>query len=105
MNPQECTELANPGQDENVGVEDDLDDEEDTDDEDEDDDQDADDDVGTDERGKEMLKADPVAEPDVSSDRGAPSEVVSPGHARVENRKPPLDIKQIEEIEDDAPGG
>ena len=112
MNPQEWTHLELAGDDEDV--EDELDDEEEDDDDDDDDDDDEDDDVGTDERGKEMLKApgnrddsdaETAAEPEVSSDRNAPSENASPGRALPKSRKPPLSIKQIEEIEDDAPGG
>ena len=110
MNAQEWMELEIAGEEEDV--EDEL--EEDEDDEDEDDEDEDDDDVGTDERGKEMLKApgrrdDPSAEtsaePDVSSDRRVPPAESAPGEAPTKARNPPLPIKQIEDLEDDAPGG
>jgi hypothetical protein len=111
MNPQEWTLLEIVAEGEDVEDEDELeeDDDEDEDDEDDDeddDDEDEDDDVGTDERGQEMLKAaETTAEPDVSSDRRAPADAVTPGDAPAKARKAPLAIKEIEELEDDAPGG
>jgi hypothetical protein len=96
MNPQEWTslEIVAEGDDE-----DELEEEE----EDEDD---EDDDVGTDERGQEMLRApETAAEPDVSSDRRVPADAVTPRDSPAKARKAPLAIKEIEELEDDAPGG
>ena len=55
------------------------------------------------ERGKEDVETD--AQPDVSSDRGVPAKVAEPGRAPEKPRRPPLEIKEIEELEDDAPGG
>jgi hypothetical protein len=46
-----------------------------------------------------------IAEPDVDSDRRVPRQDPSPDESPPKPRRPPLDIKQIEEIEDDAPGG
>jgi hypothetical protein len=112
MNPQEWMHLQLAAEDEDV--EEELDEDDDDDEDEEDDEDDEDDEVGTDERGKEMLKlpgdrddtdADTEAEPDVSSDRSAPSEAPSSGRAPLTSREPPLSIKQIEDIEDDAPGG
>jgi hypothetical protein len=63
-----------------------------------------DDDVGTDERGNEMLSArlSPTA-PDVSSDRA-----VADGDSRAaidRKKNSPLEIQEIENLEDDAKGG
>jgi hypothetical protein len=66
------------------------------------------------ERGKEALKvavdeqgaeAETNAQPDVSADRGVPPKDAAPERASEEPRSPPLGIKEIEELEDDAPGG
>ena len=101
MNPQAWTEFEIVAESEGVDDEDELEDDEEDDDE-----EDEDDDVGTDERGKEMLKApgdrdatdEETAEPDVSADRKTPRD-------DAKARKPPLAIKEIEDLEDDAPGG
>lgn len=82
----------------------DLDDDEDEEDDDADEDEDEDDDVGTDERGKEILEAS-TPKPDASEDRSAPPDDATADRASTKPRKPSLDIKQIEELEDDAPGG
>lgn len=111
MNPPEWIDLQIAA--ERGDVADDLGDDSDDEVEDDEEDDDEDDDVGTDERGKEMLKAagDPAdvdantAEPDVSSDRNAPPGNSSPRRTETNPTKPPLNIKQIEDIEDDAPGG
>jgi hypothetical protein len=47
----------------------------------------------------------PAAQPDVSADRSVPAKDSSNGRARQQPPKPPLDIKEIENLEDDAPGG
>ena len=102
MNPQEWTEFEIVAEEEDVDDEDELEDEE----EDEDDEGDEDENVGTDERGKEILKApgdrdvtdEEAAEPDVNADRRTPRD-------DAKARKPPLAIKEIEDLEDDAPGG
>jgi hypothetical protein len=47
----------------------------------------------------------PAAQPDVGSDRSAPAEEAERGRVRHEPRTPPMEIKEIEQIEDDAPGG
>ena len=66
------------------------------------------------ERGKEALKvavdgqdadAETNAQPDVSADRGLPPNDAAQDRAPEERRSPPLTIKEIEELEDDAPGG
>ena len=49
--------------------------------------------------------ADTTAQPDANTDRAAPSGDASADRAPDKNRKPPMTIKQIEELEDDAPGG
>ena len=112
MNAQEWTELEIAGEEEDA--EDELEEDEDDEDEEDGEDEDDDDDVGTDERGKEILKApgdrdDPSAEtsaePDVSSDRRVPPAESAPGERPTKARNPPLPIKQIEDLEDDAPGG
>lgn len=103
MNPQEWTEFEIVAEEEDLDDEDELEDDEEDEEEDEDD---EDDDVGTDERGNEMLKAsgdqdamdEEEAEPDVSADRSTPRD-------DVKARKPPLAIREIEDLEDDAPGG
>ena len=46
--------------------------------------------------------ADSAQQPDVGSDRAAPTK--GDDGAR-EPKRPPMTIKEIEEIEDDAPGG
>ena len=46
-----------------------------------------------------------TAQPEVDSDRRAPPGGGSTEQSPPKPRKPPLDIKQIEELEDDAPGG
>ena len=43
-------------------------------------------------------------QPDVGSDRGAPTKGDDDG-ARPEPKRAPMTIKEIEELEDDAPGG
>jgi len=106
MNPQEWTEFEIVAESEGVDDEDELEDDEEDDEEDEDDEVDEDDDVGTDDRGKEILKApgdrdatdEETAEPDVNADRRTPRD-------DAKARKPPLAIKEIEDLEDDAPGG
>jgi len=105
MNLQEWTEFEIVAEGEEDDDEDELEDDEDDDDDDDDED-DGDDDVGTNERGKEMLKApgerdatdQETAEPDVSADRKTPRD-------DAKARKPPLAIEEIEDLEDDAPGG
>ena len=47
----------------------------------------------------------PAAQPDVGADRSTPVEDPGKGPARKEPPAPPLEIKEIEQIEDDAPGG
>lgn len=44
------------------------------------------------------------AEPDVGADREVPAHAL-PGERGEQDRKPPLGIKQIEDLEDDALGG
>jgi hypothetical protein len=103
MNLQGWTELHIAAGEEDLEEEDDLeDDDEDSDDEDEEDDE-----VGTDEAGREMLNApaETLAQPDVTSDRKAPGNDASARHAPINGRKPPLAIREIEDLEDDAPGG
>jgi hypothetical protein len=56
------------------------------------------------ERDKDALK-ETAAQPDVGSDRGTPAQIDEPGRAPDVRRRPPLEIKEIEELEDDAPGG
>jgi hypothetical protein len=55
--------------------------------------------------GKEDRDSETAAQPDASADRGAPPSAARSGHAPREPRTPPLPIKEIEELEDDAPGG
>lgn len=45
------------------------------------------------------------AEPDVGADRDAPAQQAVPGEGDEQAKKPPLEIKQIEDLEDDAMGG
>ena len=45
----------------------------------------------------------PAAQPDVGEDRSAPAK--DPARANPAPPKPPLEIKDIEQLEDDAPGG
>jgi hypothetical protein len=45
------------------------------------------------------------AEPDADADRDAPTPQVAPGEGDPRTDKPPLEIKQIEDLEDDAKGG
>lgn len=45
------------------------------------------------------------AQPDVGADRGAPPNDARPGRAPREPRTTALPIKEIEQLEDDAPGG
>ena len=80
--------------------EDDVDEDDDIDDEDEEDDEDddEDDDVGTDEDGKEILRA------DVSSDR-VPATDAEPEGSLDRVKTAPLGIQEIERLEDDAKGG
>lgn len=47
----------------------------------------------------------PAAQPDADADRIAPVSDPGKNPARQEPPKPPLEIKEIEQIEDDAPGG
>jgi hypothetical protein len=47
----------------------------------------------------------PAAQPDVGTDRSAPKTDESGDRPPREPRKPPLEIKEIEQLEDDAPGG
>ena len=47
----------------------------------------------------------PAAQPDVGTDRSAPGKDAGTGRAQQEPRRPPMEIKEIEQIEDDAPGG
>ena len=46
--------------------------------------------------------AESTQQPDVGSDRAAPTKG---DDARQEPKRPPMTIKEIEELEDDAPGG
>lgn len=46
-----------------------------------------------------------AAQPDVSADRGAPRGDAEPGQPPADAKRPALPIKEIEELEDDAPGG
>ena len=46
--------------------------------------------------------AESTQQPDVGSDRAAPTKG---DDARREPKRPPMTIKEIEELEDDAPGG
>ena len=65
-------------------------------------------------RGTDTLKvpgdrqdrdAETNAQPDADADRATPVKDVTPGQPAGERRSPPLAIKEIEDIEDDAPGG
>jgi hypothetical protein len=55
--------------------------------------------------GQEEADKDTTAQPDVSSDRTVPPKDGAPGRAPEERRSRPLAIEEIEEQEDDAPGG
>jgi hypothetical protein len=48
--------------------------------------------------------AESTQQPDVGSDRAAPAKD-DDGSARPEPKRQPMTIKEIEELEDDAPGG
>lgn len=99
-------ELASLGGEEDDDDED-LDEDEDEDDEDEDEEDDEDDDVGTDEDGKEILRAqddEPQAAPDVDSDR-VPSTDAEPEGSLDHVKSAPLGIQEIENLENDARGG
>ena len=48
--------------------------------------------------------AESTQQPDAGSDRASPTKGDDDG-ARREPKRPPMTIKQIEELEDDAPGG
>jgi hypothetical protein len=48
--------------------------------------------------------AESTQQPDARSDRTAPTEGDNDGAPR-EPKRPPMTIKEIEELEDDAPGG
>ena len=58
-------------------------------------------------RGDEVLDdandAESTQQPDVGSDRAAPAQ--GGDGARREPKRAPMTIKEIEELEDDAPGG
>ncbi len=43
--------------------------------------------------------------PEVGADRDAPGRQAAPGERDEKTRKPPLEIRQIEDLEDDAMGG
>jgi hypothetical protein len=45
------------------------------------------------------------AEPDAGGDRDAPAQPAAPDRGEPQIKKPPLEIKQIEDLEDDAKGG
>lgn len=102
--------------DDDEDEEDDLDDDEDDEVDDEDDDEDLDDDVGTDEKGKETLRANGAnaigqmrmqaaqPAPDVGSDR-VPSTDAEPEGSLDRVKSAPLGIQEIENLEDDAKGG
>jgi hypothetical protein len=47
----------------------------------------------------------PAAQPDVGADRHAPGKDVEVGGTRRDSSRPALNIKEIEQLEDDAPGG
>jgi hypothetical protein len=47
--------------------------------------------------------AESTQQPDANSDRAAPT--TGDDDARSEPKRPPMTIKEIEELEDDAPGG
>lgn len=47
----------------------------------------------------------PAAQPDADADRSAPGKGRGTGDARQQPRRPPMEIREIEQIEDDAPGG
>ena len=47
----------------------------------------------------------PAVQPDVETDRSAPVKEPGKDPARREPSQPPLEIDEIEKIEDDAPGG
>ena len=49
--------------------------------------------------------AETAAQPDVGADRAAPPGEVEPGQPPANAQRPALPIKEIEELEDDAPGG
>jgi hypothetical protein len=57
--------------------------------------------------GDEVLddanEAESTQQPDANSDRAAPTK--GDDDARREPKRPPMTIKEIEELEDDAPGG
>jgi hypothetical protein len=55
--------------------------------------------------GEEGADEDTTAQPDVGSDRSVPAKDGGPGRAPEERRSRPLAIEEIEELEDDAPGG
>ena len=48
--------------------------------------------------------AESTQQPDAGSDRAAPAKGDDDG-ARREPKRPPMTIKEIEELEDDSPGG
>jgi hypothetical protein len=51
----------------------------------------------------EANDAESTQQPDANSDRAAPT--TGDDAARFEPKRPPMTIKEIEELEDDAPGG
>jgi hypothetical protein len=55
--------------------------------------------------GQEEADEDTTAPPDVGSDRAVPAKDGAPGRAPDERRSRPLAIEEIEDLEDDAPGG
>jgi hypothetical protein len=55
--------------------------------------------------GSSDADGEPAAQPDVGADRSAPAENPGKGRAPQQPPKPPLEIKEIEQLEDDAPGG
>jgi hypothetical protein len=66
-----------------------------------------DDEVGTDERGKEMLRASAqdIQPPHVDSDRRVPATDAEPEGSLDHVETAPLKIQEIENLEDDAKGG
>jgi hypothetical protein len=55
--------------------------------------------------GSTDADGEPAAQPDAEADRNAPGKQSGTGDTRRETTEPPLGIKEIEQIEDDAPGG
>jgi hypothetical protein len=55
--------------------------------------------------GEEEAAEDTTAQPNVGSDRAVPAKGGAPGGDHEKPRSRPLAIEEIEDLEDDAPGG